>query len=191
MIEDYFVDEEIQRIYLNNAYNEAINSVPPELRTTELSDVTRKILNSLGLRPSEEIRKLQIKLLSISLNKERQGNLHISFTNILNDLELDEITILRNIHENIYEFVATYDYTKEKGFFNFQYQKFDYPDKELVTPSKFGFYIYRLQSVLKLIKWPIYKQDPLLEEGRQTGEIQLSRLIETQLGQPFNECLFD
>jgi hypothetical protein len=191
MIDKYYSYKEEQRALLNNAYDEAIKNIPLELRVTNLNDKIKRILNSIKSCPNKEILKLQIKLLSISLHQELNRDLHVSFTNIINDIEPDELKILINVHKNDYEFVQTLDYEQDKGFFNKQYTKFDYPKDELENPEKFWFYIFHLQDMLKLISWPIYRQDPLIEQGKQIGLVKLSRLIETEYGFLLNKCLFN
>jgi hypothetical protein len=191
MISKYFLLENEQYSRVNIAYNEAINKIPIELQILEPDRMIIEIFDSIKLCTSELILKFQIKLLSISLNKEIRENLHISFSSTLRGLDEDEILILQNVHHNNYEFIETCDYEPGKGFYDYKYQQFDYPKDELLKPANFEFYIHHLQDVLKIIRWPIYKQDPITENGTQTGLARFSRLIETAYGVKFNRCLFD
>lgn len=191
MIDKYYTLEDERYTRLHIAFDEASKNIPSELRIAELDEITKSILDSIGICLNEEILTLQIKLLSISLNKELKNSLHISFTNALQKLSSDEILILHNIHFNSYEFIQTCDYEKGKGFYNYQYQQYDYPKNELSIPDNFSFYMFHLQEILKIVRWPIYKQDPLIENNQQIGLVQYSRLVETEYGERFNKCLFE
>jgi len=192
MIDQYYSLEDESYPRIRAAHDEAIKDISPELVVKDLDRITKTILDSIKIGTDDaEILALQIKLLSIALNCELRDKLHISFTKTLSELSSDQVTILHNIHNSNYEFIEICDYDKGKGFFNYEFQRYDYPKNELNNPEDFLFDIFYLQEILKIIQWPIYKQDPIIENNEQVGLVQYSKLIETEYGVKFNSCLFD
>ncbi|MGN6194709.1 MAG: Abi-alpha family protein [Ginsengibacter sp.] len=181
------IQNENARVY--SAIENALKNFEEGKLTDDLGIVFFETISVLRyLKSTDKMYDYYIKMLALSLNQDKKNNAHPSFIATLKALTIDEMTILKNISLNKYEFISTYDYERSKGFFNYKRIKFDYPKNLLLEPLNFDFYINHLMDDLKLLNWPIYKQDPIIEMGNQTGLTEYSRLVLTVLGERFISC---
>ena len=72
----------------------------------------------------------------------------------------------------------------QNRFYGRKEEKNDVPREELLYPENFSIYYTHLDS-LGLVTWPVYKQDPIVKDGIQTGIRRFSKLHLTEFGESF------
>ena len=125
------------------------------------------------------------ELLIKSADSEQISNVHPSFVHIIKQLSRDEAYILYKLTQSPFEFVYTMDYIRAKNqFVNRVYEKWTLPNSELFNPGGVWIYYSHLES-MSLVAWPVYKQEPIVQNGEQTGTRGFCRMHLTDFG-----CLF-
>jgi hypothetical protein len=130
------------------------------------------------------------ELLARSVDSERISEAHPSFIHIISQLSHDEAILLYELKKRYFEIVDTLDFDDKKGLWsNLKIESNTIPKDELMFPNNYEMYIHHLDS-LGLVKWPIIKQDPILDGPRQIGTRRNSKIHLTEFGKFFvNACV--
>ena len=157
----------------------------PEEKVISSGNILFRIVEAIYMCTEDDaISVYYFNLFEKALNSETRGLIHPSHLELLKFVTKDEIDILRKIKQKTYEFIETAD-LKNRKFYNWQSKQNEFPVGELNEPDKFELYIHNLQDRLKLMFWPVYKQDGVWENGVQTGLVKRSRMVLTVSGQHF------
>jgi hypothetical protein len=156
----------------------------------EMDFTTRRLLEESVYFETNDFQYPAIKsLIILAFNPTEEIRYHPFFLQVLKNITNDEFLMLNNISKNNYEFTSSYDYSNEKGFYNYKRILFQYPKDELQYPPQFDFYINNLMGILKLINWPIYNQEPIMEDKVQTGLMEYSHLELEKSGKFFLDSI--
>ncbi len=166
---------------INNLSYEKLNKLPQDLISLFLSFYE---YNSSDFR-SKYYFNMLVKIVDKTTNFLR------SYIVIFNELEKDEIVLLKELKEKEFNIVDTMDLDKANNKFvnlviiksDLENIPFDYKENERL-------YIEHLIS-RNLIEWPVYKQDPVIENGIQKGIKRYSKICLTSFGTKFTNYIFD
>jgi hypothetical protein len=114
-----------------------------------------------------------------------------SYIVIFNELEKDEIVLLKELKGKELNIVDTMDLDKANNkFVNLVIIESDLNEIAFEFTENERLYIDHLIS-RNLIEWPVYKQDPLIENGVQKGIKRYSKICLTSFGTKFSKYIFD
>ncbi len=136
--------------------------------------------------PADVLFPYFINLLSRSMKKDRCYLLHHSHLETLKCVGEEEIHVLKILKDKSCQFIRKSDLDRENNrFTNHHWEKFEFPKEVLKKPDDFYSYENFLRSRLKLVQWPVYKQDGIWDSDIQTGLMEYSQLSLTDLGRDF------
>jgi hypothetical protein len=149
-------------------------------------NIAGPILEDLRYSPDESIiTECFINLLAKAIDKNKQDQAHPGFIKTLENLSPDEVLLIFVLSKRDLQIVDTLDLDRaENQFKNLVQEKSDVPVDELQYPSNFEIYYTHLDA-LGLVTWPVYKQDPIIVGGIQTGIRRYSKLTLTPYGKFF------
>jgi len=126
------------------------------------------------------------ELLICSIDKQSLPKAHPAFTHIIAQLSRAEAVILYRLRGEEFHVVDTLEYIQQENrFVNRKIESSDIPTQGLYLPDQLELYYSHLES-LNLVTWPVYKQDPILnEQKRQTGLRRFSKMNLTDFGKLF------
>jgi hypothetical protein len=126
------------------------------------------------------------ELLTKSIDRDRVGTIHPSFTLIISQLARDEAVILALLGKGDFEITDYLDYNSTVNRFeNRKIEKSNLPTSDLYLPEQLDLYYSHLES-LNLVAWPVYKQDPVKNRSDiQIGIRRCSRMHLTDFGKLF------
>jgi hypothetical protein len=126
------------------------------------------------------------EVLTKSVDKDDNSNVHPSFTHIISQLSRDEAWILYRLRDRPFNVVDELDFdTKENRFHNRVVISSELPKDELYRSDKIELLYSHLES-LSLVRWPVEKQTPLRNETNvQTGIRRESKMTLTEFGRLF------
>lgn len=126
-----------------------------------------------------------INLLAKAIDRNKQDQAHPGFIKTLENLSPDEVLLVYVLSKKDLEIVDTMELDRiQNQFKNLVQEKSDVPVDELQYPTNFEIYYTHLDA-LGLVTWPVYKQDPINNNGVQTGIRRYSRLTLTPYGKFF------
>lgn len=125
------------------------------------------------------------ELLIKSADSEQISHVHPSFVHTIKQLSRDEAYILYRLTQAPFEFVYTMDLDNANSrFTNRAYEKWTLPNSELHRPDSVWIYYSHLES-MSLVAWPVYKQEPIMQNGMQIGIRGFCRMHLTDFGRLF------
>jgi hypothetical protein len=171
---------------LEKTSERVLNEVPPERRIDPKLQIVGPIYENIKYMDDESILyELFEELLARSIDSERIKEAHPSFIHIISQLSRDEAIILYELKKNDFDIVDTLDLDRENNrFVNLKIEKTTIPKDKLYFQDQVNMYYSHLES-LSLVSWPISKQDPILDGGRQIGIRRYSKMNLTEFGKFF------
>ncbi|WP_346320317.1 Abi-alpha family protein [Chitinophaga sp. YIM B06452] len=172
-------------------YQDAIENIPESERLPLQNPIALRTLAALEFYEKNSSHAIAFTtLMQKSFDKRNVKYIHPSYITILLQLTEDELSFIKIIQkEGTLEYVTKLDLTDDKSqFCNRRYLKDPLPEKQLNYPEMKWLYIDNLLR-LNIINYPIYKQDPVMENGAQIGLIQQSRIHLTNFGNHFFEAI--
>lgn len=176
-LQDRFV-EMVQRIQ---------GRVPEDKQIEPPAEVVGSVLEHMRyLDESSALWSMYEEVLTKAIDKDENSNIHPSFAHIVSQLSRDEAWILYRLRDRPFNVVDEMDYdNKEKRFHNRVIISSELPKGELYRSDKIELLYSHLES-LSLVRWPVEKQTPLLNEARvQSGLRRESRMELTEFGRLF------
>jgi hypothetical protein len=173
--------------------NNARNKVPEIRQQIAPAQIAGPVLEKLKYIPEDdELIKMYEELLARSIDKDRINEAHPSFAHIISQLSRDEAYLLFELKEKSFEVTDTLDFIQtENKFVNRKIEKTTIPNEILFYKENTELYYSHLES-LSLVNWPVYKQDPIIVLGRQTGIRRYSKIELTDFGKLFiRACIPD
>ena len=114
-----------------------------------------------------------------------------SYIIIFNELEEDELVILKHLKNSEIDITDELDLDKKNNrFINRKITQTTFPFDILSHKENEKLYIDHLTSK-NLITWPINKQDPIIVNNSQTGVRRFSKILLTSYGKSFSEYIFN
>jgi hypothetical protein len=164
----------------------ARNKVPENRQQSAPSQLAGPILEKIKYLPNDdELTKMYEELLARSIDKDRINEAHPSFIHIISQLSRDEAYLLFELKSKSFEVVDTLDYIQSQNkFVNRKIEKNTIPEDKLFYKDNVELYYSHLES-LSLVNWPVYKQDPIIIAGTQTGLRRFSKIELTDFGKLF------
>lgn len=138
------------------------------------------------LDDKSELWRMYEEVLTKSVDRERAGAVHPSFSYIISQLSRDEAWILFRLREKAFTVVDTLDLNHSTNRFeNRKVENSELPVDELFRPEKIELYYSHLES-LGLVTWPVIEQNPIVgPNNRQTGVRRRSTMMLTEFGTLF------
>jgi hypothetical protein len=166
--------------------NNAKNKVPEIRQQIAPSQIVGPILEKIKYLPEEdELIKMYEELLARSIDKDRINEAHPPFVHIISQLSRDEAYLLFELKTSSFEVTDTLDFIQsENRFINRKVEKTTIPNEKLYYKENIKLYYAHLES-LSLVSWPVYKQDPIIIQGKQTGIRRFSKIELTEFGKLF------
>ncbi len=180
------LQDKVERVLEN-----ACNKVPESNRQSAPPQLVGPVIEKLKYLPEEdELVKMYEELLARSIDSERINEAHPSFIHIISQLSRDEAYLLFELKNKVFEVVDVMDFlSKENRFINRRIEKSNIPEDKFYFKNNIDLYYSHLES-LSLVTWPVYKQDPIIANGIQTGLRRFSKIELTGFGKMFiNACI--
>ncbi len=173
--------DRVEKIFIN-----ARNKVPEIRQQVAPSQIVGPILENIKYLPEEdELTKMYEELLARSIDKDRINEAHPSFVHIISQLARDEAYLLFELKDKSFDVTDTLDYIQEENIFiNRKIEKNTIPIEKMYYKENIELYYSHLES-LSLVNWPVYKQDPIIIQGKQTGLRRFSKIELTDFGKLF------
>jgi hypothetical protein len=168
-------------------YTRKLSGMVEEKNLTQApTNIAGPIFENLRYLDNENIlTECFINLLAKSIDKTKQDQVHPGFIKILENLSSDEVLLIYILSKKDLNIVDTMDLDhKQNQFVNRVQEKSDAPVDELQYPTNFEIYYTHLEA-LGIVTWPVYKQDPIISNGSQTGIRRYSKLTLTLFGKYF------
>lgn len=164
----------------------AYNKVPENNRQPAPPQLVGPVIEKLKYLPEgDELVKMYEELLARSIDSDRINEAHPSFIHIISQLSRDEAYLLFELKNKVFEVVDVMDFlSKENRFINRRIEKSNIPEDKLYFKNNIDLYYSHLES-LSLVTWPVYKQDPIVLNGIQTGLRRFSKIELTVFGKMF------
>jgi hypothetical protein len=164
----------------------ARKKVPEPRQQLAPPQIVGPILEKIKYIPrDDELFQMFEELLARSIDKDRVEEAHPSFVHIISQLSRDEALLLYELKSGSFEVIDVLDLNKkENRFENRRIEKSTIPDQQLFYKNKVELYYSHLES-LSLVEWPVYKQDPIVENGIQKGIRRFSKMMLTEFGKIF------
>ena len=125
------------------------------------------------------------ELLTQAIDADTTAKVHPSFAHLISQLSRDEAIILYRLRSAEFKVVDTLDYDRAQNKFeNRKIEESTLPSEDLQYPHQIELYYSHLES-LNLVKWPVEKQDAIVNDGIQTGLRRYSTMHLTEFGQLF------
>lgn len=110
---------------------------------------------------------------------------------VFNELELDELKILKYLNGRDINIEDTMDLDKTNNrFINQKIIKTEFDKIDLINKDNEKLYIDHLTS-RNIVQWPVFKQDPVVENNTQVGIKRFSKITLTSFGKSFSEYMFE
>lgn len=173
--------------------NRVIRNIPEERLQPVPARIGGPIIEELRfLDEGDDITEMYLSLLKKAMDKEKMDIAHPAFAKLISLLSPDEVLMLHDLGQGVFEEHYEIDYDPELNQFkNKRIILQEYPVSDLAYPNNFYVYISHLVS-LNLVGFPVYKQEPIFrerEEHVQKGEKGYALLKLTDFGQMFvNAC---
>jgi hypothetical protein len=171
---------------LDRTLERVIDKVPLEKRINPQLQIVGPIYENIKyMDDSGVLYELFEELLARSIDSERIAEAHPSFIHVISQLSHDEAILLHELKENDFEIVDTLDFDQDKVLWlNQKIENNTIPKDKLIFPNNYEMDIHHLDS-LGLVKWPVIKQDPILDGPRQIGTRRNSKIHLTEFGKFF------
>lgn len=167
--------------------------VPKENWTQAPANIAGPVLENIRyLDDNSVLTECFINLLAKAIDKTKQDQAHPGFIKTLENLSPDEVFLIYVLSKRDLEIVDTMQLDRAQNQFkNLVQEKSDVPVDELEYPTNFEVYYTHLDA-LGIVTWPVYKQDPIISNGIQTGIRRYSKLTLTPYGKFFvKACIPD
>jgi hypothetical protein len=159
--------------------------VPEERRVEVAAEISGPALDSMRyIEETSALWDLFKEILFKASDKEGAMLVHPSFVHIIKQLTRDEAFILFKLKDGDFKVVDQQDLNANNQFVNHRELSSTIPKAELLCPEAWDIYYAHLES-LSLISWPVTKQTPILEQGRQTANKRDSVVSLTNFGKLF------
>jgi hypothetical protein len=138
------------------------------------------------LDDNSELWSLFEELLTKAVDKEQVATIHPAYPHIISQLSRDEAWILFRLRQlGEFKVVDHMNYDRGKNqFFDRTIRESEIPEPDLYNPGLMELYYSHLES-LSLVSWPVFRQEPVIESGVQTGIIRHSKITLTDFGKVF------
>ncbi|MDX1959524.1 MAG: Abi-alpha family protein [Leptospiraceae bacterium] len=133
-----------------------------------------------------------INLITKSMDKDHYTEAHPAFSRLLEQMSSDEAIMLYELKNKEFKVIDTMDLDRSiNQFCNRKMVSSEIPVEKLESPDLIETYYNHLES-LGLVNWPVYKQDPIVNNGTQTGIKRYSKWHLTPFGKAFSlACIPD
>ncbi|TGM82411.1 DUF4393 domain-containing protein [Leptospira mtsangambouensis] len=133
-----------------------------------------------------------INLITKSMDRDEYKNAHPAFPRLLEQISSDEAILLFELKNKEFNVVDTMDYDRTLNqFYNRKLISSEIPKEKLEFPEHIETYYAHLES-LGLVSWPVFKQNPIVSSGIQTGVTRYSKWLTTPFGKIFSQaCIPD
>jgi hypothetical protein len=170
-----------KKINLDDFPVQKIGAIPKDLLTLFFSYFE---YNSSEVRYEYYLRMLY-KLI------ENQDYFLRSYIVIFNELELDELNMIKYLLNGEISVVDTMDLDRiNNKFDNQKIVRTDMKNVDIRRQENERLYIDHLIS-RGVIEWPVYKQDPIVTNNTQTGITRYSKILLTSFGKGFAKYIFE
>lgn len=125
------------------------------------------------------------ELLTQAIDADTTSKVHPSFAQLISQLSRDEAVILYRLRFGEFKVVDTLAYDRAQNrFSDRRVEQSSLPTDDLQHPHQMNLYYSHLES-LSLVQWPVEKQEPIMNEGIQTGVRRYSTMGLTEFGRLF------
>ena len=175
------LQDKIEKVLTN-----ARKKVPEARQQDAPPQIVGPVLEKLKYLPeNDELIKIYEELLARSIDKDRVNEAHPSFVHIISQLSRDEAYLLYELKTKTFRVIDTLDYIEAENIFrNRKIEKTTMPSDKLFYKDNIELYFSHLDS-LCLVTWPVYKQEPIVIQERQSGVRRFSRIELTDFGKMF------
>ena len=156
------------------------NKVPEEQLIPAAPQITGPILEHLRYLDADSvIAEMFVNLLARAVDKQRVGEAHPAFVNIVSQLSPDEAVIIKNLANNYWITAIKFPSHKHNPIERISFQLKDDLRNQLVYPDNFSMYMDHLHS-LNLGQWHYQDRSPDMQERLHkliqsfNGEFKLS-----------------
>ena len=113
-----------------------------------------------------------------------------SFVSVFSELESDQLVLLRQLRSSEIVIVDKLDLDRVNNqFINREVIETNFPVGLLSFPDHQELYINHLVS-RNLVEWPVFKQDPIVQNSVQTGVKRHSKILLSAFGKAFSSFIF-
>jgi len=164
----------------------AIDMVPAERQIESPPQIAGPVFEKMRFLPADDLlNQMFEELLARSIDRDRVNEAHPAFVHIISQLSRDEAIILFLLKDRAFEITDLMDFDQPNNrFYNRRVEKSTIPTEKLFFSGNVDLYYSHLES-LSLVEWPVYRQDPIMIQARQTGIRRHSRMNLTAFGKLF------
>lgn len=163
-------------------------AVPESHRTAPPAQLVGPIVEGLRyVDDTSPLWEMFESLLRTAMDARTTAKVHPAFGPIVSQLAPDEAVLLMRLHRKDAKVTDLLDLGTDNVFRNRRVESSELPLDALAMPKQIDLYFAHLES-LSLVRWPVIKQDPVMDGGRQVGVRRHSEMQLTDFGRLFVEA---
>lgn len=162
------------------------NRVPEERRLDVAPEISGPAIEAMRyIDDGTALWEMFSELLIKSADRDFVALVHPSFVHIVKQLTRDEALLLEKLRTQDFKITDTMSLNRiANRFENRIIENSTIPKHELMNPDAIDIYYSHLES-LSLVRWPVTKQDPIMQGGVQAGIRRHSTIHLTEFGRLF------